>query len=224
MEEKISSNHHKGAADLHRSCKLLASRSTNLFEMLKQTAVFAGSLLASAAAALPTAAQIAPPNIEIGGVKYEVDFKFGVLADNILELESQPWYKVSDFTPATQAAGQVYDCADGTPFQLPQCETPFNEFGNITLGFGGLSPWFVYDVSAGAAAVAVGFSDITDGGNVLGQINTSLLTQQPYAIATAIPDTGDAPTESIPEPSLTLALFAIVGTVAARSFAASQQH
>lgn len=178
-------------------------------------------LAASASFVEAAAAQSTPPNIQLGDTEYAIEFKSGVFSENLGELQAQPWYATNNFTLAANAARQVFDCAAGSPFDQPTCATPFSAFDNISAGFGGLSPWFVYDVEAGVAATAVGFSDVTGGQNVLRQVNTNLAAEQPFAIATLAtlptpPNVAPSETESIPEPTAAIALLA-VGAVMAGS-------
>ncbi len=179
--------------------------------MLTKFLVATGSAIAACSGFAATAiAQSSPPTVQIGGVDYAIEFKLGVFEKNIIEIQAQPWYAKNDFTLATEVTRQVFGCAAGSPFDKPICTTPFNAFGNanINTGFGGLSPWFIYDVESGVAATAVGFSEVSDGNNVLSQINANLASEQSYAIATRIssstPDMG-----AVPEPTSWVAIITV---------------
>ncbi len=154
-------------------------------------------------------AQVLPPTVNIGGTDYEIEFKVGLFEDNIVELQAQPWYGNNDFTLAADTARQVFNCAAGSPFDRPLCQTPFDALGpdSANTGFGGVSPWFIYDVESGATAVAVGFADVAGGENVLSQIAADLETQQSFAIVSSTPPITE-PGTSIPEPASWIALMA----------------
>jgi len=188
--------------------------------MLKQFLVATAGAIAASLSPVAVVAAQSPPTIQLSGTEYVIDFKLGVFGDNIVELEAQPWYAVNDFTLAASAAGQVYNCAEGSPFTQPTCATSFDAFGNVSSGFGGLSPWFVYDVEAGVAATAVGFAGVTSGLNVLRQINTNLESEQPYAIVSTPPT--EPATEAIPEPVSVAAIF-LVGMAMARGLGRQQR-
>ncbi|RZM78966.1 hypothetical protein [Leptolyngbya iicbica] len=182
---------------------------------IKSLVVMGAAIAASVSLPLTAIAQSLPPTVNIGGKDYEIEFKLGVFEDHIVELQAQPWYSKNDFALAAETAQQVFDCAEGSPFAQPICQTPFDTFGLVNTGFGGISPWFVYDVEAGVAGIAVGFSDVADGGNVLSQIAADLESQQSFAIVATAPSVPDA-TTTIPEPMSWLALLA-VGAIAVGS-------
>lgn len=196
--------------------------------MAKQLGLAVGTAIAvTAGFANIAVAQSQPPTIQLGGTAYAIEFRQGVFEENLLELQAQPWYAANDFTLAVAAAGQVYDCEAGSPFEQPACATPFDAFDNVSAGFGGLSPWFVYDVEAGVAATAVGFSDVTAGENVLRQVNTNLEAEQPFAIATrpvpATPEPESSEPVSVSEPMSAIAII-LLGTVLAGSHWRRQQN
>lgn len=170
----------------------------------------AGSAIAASIGfAAAAVAQSTPPTVQIGGIDYAIEFKFGVFEDNVVEIQAQPWYATNDFTLATEVTRQVFDCAAGSPFDKPICATPFSAFGSssVSSGFGGLSPWFVYDVESGVAAAAVGFAEVSDGNNVLSQISANLATEQSYAIATNIATSSE--TGAVPEPTSWVAIVSL---------------
>ncbi|WP_204139513.1 hypothetical protein [Halomicronema sp. CCY15110] len=182
--------------------------------LIKSLVVIGSAIAASGSLATTVLAQPLPPTVTIGDTDYKIEFKLGVFGDHIVELQAQPWYSKNDFTFATKAARQVFDCAAGSPFDRPICATPFDAFGATTVNtaFGGASPWFVYDVEAGVAAVAVGFSDVAGGANVLSQIAADLDTQQTFAMVTPTRPVAEAQT-TIPEPTSWMAIIA-VGAIA----------
>ncbi|MGF1459703.1 MAG: hypothetical protein ACFBSG_11830 [Leptolyngbyaceae cyanobacterium] len=161
--------------------------------------VTAGAIAASTVLVKSVAAQSAPPVVTLGDTSYQVDFKFGVFEQNLVELRDQPWYDSRSADLAADATRQLYDCAEGSPFSQPACAVPFDAFDNVGAGFGGTSPWFVFNVETGVAATAVGFSDVTGGQNVLRQVNTSLSAAQPYAVVVT------TPANSVPEPGTAIA-------------------
>ena len=176
---------------------------------IKSLVVIGSAIAASHSLTTAALAQVRPPTVNIGGTDYAVEFKVGLFEDSIVELQAQPWYGNNDFTLAADAARQVFNCAAGSPFDRPLCQNAFDALGpdSANTGFGGVSPWFVYDVESGVTAIAVGFADVAGGENVLSQIAADLETQQSYAIVASTPPIIE-PGTSIPEPASWIALVA----------------
>jgi hypothetical protein len=147
------------------------------------------------------------PDIEIGGITYEIDFKSSFFNTSNLDpdllalLEAQPWFTgiFSGYSLALDAASQVYDCGG---FLESSCSIPFDEFGSVNPFFGGTSPYFIYDNPfTQVTAAAVGFPNI--GGNTLKIPRNGGGTSLYYAVATP------KNVQDVPEPASVFGLLAI---------------
>ncbi|MFB2980901.1 hypothetical protein [Microseira sp. BLCC-F43] len=76
------------------------------------------------------------PDIKLGGITYEIDFKSSFFNTSNLDpdlqalLEAQPWFTgtFSGDSLALDAASQIYDCGG---FIESSCSIPFDKFGSV---------------------------------------------------------------------------------------------